>query len=216
MAKMDEKEWTLMFYFASDTPLAPEIVSQLKSLKQAGFHPEVNVIAQFDPNPENAETHIFDINRVNKIQADSSHKSKIGYVGFTPNDPYVVNLMMDKLWRNDEKEGPIRQLIIDSLKGKERGSQNGGARTEEAPAFDPPVPPPFRTRSEMEARRNRACQSSMPGTPSGDSTELTPEESLTSFLKFCSDNYPARHYILFILGHGVVVGNEHARERFLK
>ena len=31
-------EWTLMFYFASDNPLAPSVVSQLKALKNAGFH----------------------------------------------------------------------------------------------------------------------------------------------------------------------------------
>ena len=36
---MSKKEWTLMFYFASDNPLAAGIVSQLKSIKQAGFHP---------------------------------------------------------------------------------------------------------------------------------------------------------------------------------
>ncbi len=40
---MAKKEWTLMFYFASDNPLAAGIVSQLKSIKQAGFHPEINV-----------------------------------------------------------------------------------------------------------------------------------------------------------------------------
>ena len=37
-AKDKTKEWTLMFYFASDNPLAPSIVSQLKALKNAGFH----------------------------------------------------------------------------------------------------------------------------------------------------------------------------------
>jgi hypothetical protein len=45
----ETKEWTLMFYFASDNPLAPSIVSQLKSIKDAGFHPDANVIARFDP-----------------------------------------------------------------------------------------------------------------------------------------------------------------------
>ncbi len=40
----ETKEWTLMFYLASDNPLAPSIVSQLKALKNAGFHSEANVI----------------------------------------------------------------------------------------------------------------------------------------------------------------------------
>src|SRR5881628_1626735 len=60
--EMSKKEWTLMFYFASDNPLAAGIVSQLKSIKQAGFHPEINVIAQFDPQAEGAPTHIFEVN----------------------------------------------------------------------------------------------------------------------------------------------------------
>lgn len=63
------RECTLMFYFASDNPLAPAIVSQLKALKEAGFHPEANVVVHFDPNAENTPAHIFDVNLVNKIRA---------------------------------------------------------------------------------------------------------------------------------------------------
>jgi hypothetical protein len=180
MAPTYEKEWTLMFYFASDNALAPEIVSQLKAIKQAGFHPDANVIAQFDPNSENTDTHIFEVNRVNKIQAQGKHR--IGHVGFKANDPYVVNLMTDKVWRKDEKEGPIRDQIIKSL---ERFRGDGEA-------FDPPEPPP------RPARRDGG----------EGSTEAAPIDSLQSFLRFCSRNYPARHYMLFILGHGLVVGND--------
>ncbi len=49
-----EREWTLMFYFASDNPLAPAVVSQLKALKNAGYHHQANVLAYFDP--ETVET----------------------------------------------------------------------------------------------------------------------------------------------------------------
>jgi hypothetical protein len=197
MPKMDEKEWTLMFYFASDNPLAPEIVSQLKSIKQAGFHDHVNVIAQFDPNPETAATHIFDVNRINKIK--SKGESKIGFVGFKQNDPYVVNLMTDKLWRKDAKEGPIRKKIIESLQDEENWAEMGFE-------FDPPEPPAFTIKSESESK-----------TPD----ELPPRRSLEEFLRFCREHYPARHYILFIVGHGLVVGNdtflfdEHAPEHTL-
>src|SRR5262249_5299215 len=47
------------------------------------------------------------------------------------------------------------------------------------------------------------------------------QPSLGIFLRFCADKYPARHYMLFMLGHGVVVGNdifmldEHASEQSL-
>ena len=62
------KEWTLMFYFASDNPLAISVVSQLKAIKAAGFHPEANVVTQFDPYTEGTPTHIFDVNLINKLK----------------------------------------------------------------------------------------------------------------------------------------------------
>ena len=65
----DTKEFTLMFYFASDNPLAISVVSQLKAIKAAGFHKEANVIVQFDPFTEGTPTHIFDVNMINKINA---------------------------------------------------------------------------------------------------------------------------------------------------
>lgn len=71
-----------MFYFASDNPLARGIVSQLKTLKQAGFHPEANVIVHFDPNADNTPVHIFDVNLVNKIRAGGKHR-----IGFSLNPP---------------------------------------------------------------------------------------------------------------------------------
>jgi len=82
-----------MFYFASDNPLAPNIVPQLKAIKNAGFHRQVNVIAQFDPAAEGMPTQIFDVNLVNKLTYP-------GELSFSPagNDPYVRSLVMDKLW----------------------------------------------------------------------------------------------------------------------
>lgn len=194
MAALEEKEWTLMFYFASDTILAPEIVSQLKSIKQAGFHPNVNVVAQFDPNVENAETHIFDVNRIKKIQAGG--KSRIGYVGYQPDDPFVTTLMSDKLW-SDQKDLDgrlIREQVIESVR-------NNKSYTEKGFRFDPPKPLPFKKEA---AKRQEMCSKNS----SASSEEPGPRESLQSFLDFCSLNYPARHYMLFILGHGLVVGND--------
>jgi hypothetical protein len=33
-------------------------------------------------------------------------------------------------------------------------------------------------------------------------------ESLTNFVNFCRESYPAKHYILFLIGHGMIVGND--------
>ena len=66
-----------MFYFASDNSLAPGIVSHLKALKQAGFHPDASVVVHFDPNAPNEPVHIFDVNLVNKLRAGG--RSRIGF-----------------------------------------------------------------------------------------------------------------------------------------
>jgi len=55
---------------------------------------------------------------------------------------------------------------------------------------------PERSRSSRAARRPR-------GTDSDDA-----EAALTGFLNFCVENYPARQYMLFLVGHGLVVGRD--------
>src|SRR5215217_331920 len=99
----ETKKWTVMFYFASDNPLAPGIVAQLKAIKNAGYHPDANVIAQFDPHTVNMPVHVFDVNMVEKLKYPG--KSNIGFAG---NDPFVRNLVLDKLW-DKEIKGKIQE-----------------------------------------------------------------------------------------------------------
>jgi hypothetical protein len=162
------KEWTLMFYFASDNPLASAIVSQLKALKEAGYHPKANVIAQFDPHALNTPVHVFDVHHVNKFWFPGRKEE----TGFTHESPFVRDLVFDRLW--GEKDEDIREMIAEYV---EQGMPEGVK-------FDPPKPYP-----------------TMPD-------EQDPKKALTDFLSFCRESYPARHYLLFILGHGQVVGND--------
>lgn len=177
------KEWTLMFYFASDNPLAPGVVSQLKAIKEAGYHPEVNVITQFDPHTVGTPTHIFDVNIIEKLK----HRNDAD-IGFGDSvSPFVRNLVEDKLWRNQKTRDEVT-TVRDKIKDLLRcchGIEN----------YDPPVPPKPGS-SEGDYRMRRRLR------------EPGPKESLHSFLDFCRQNYPAKHYMLFILGHGVVVGND--------
>jgi len=189
------REWTVMFYFASDNPLSPGIVSQLKAVKDAGFHLDANVIARFDPHTVETPTHIFDVNLIGKLNAIKDGKTSD--VGFTANDPFVRTLVPDKLWGDEPSSADAKVTIREKLvKFFE----------EQSITYDPPKPPKFT--SEAGPRTN-------------DTDRLTdepgPTESLENFLEFCRKFYPARHYMLFILGHGIVVGNdiflfdEHAR-----
>ena len=165
----EKKEWTVMFYFASDNPLASTIVSQLKAIKDAGFHQQVNVIAYFDPQPQNTPSHVFDVNLVEKLKL-AKRDPHLQRFNFVANDPFVRNLVFDRLWA--AKDSHTKESIRAYLAEKNK----------------------IDYRSET-----------VPDTLVG---ELPPEQSLREFLTFCQTTFPARHYMLIILGHGVVVGND--------
>lgn len=222
-----EREWTLMFYFASDNPLTPSIIPQLKAIKQAGFHQQVNVIAQLDPQIEGTPTHIFDVNLVNKLKAASprfcqaakkagrSHleKVQVGFSGFGAADPFVSNLIEDKLWRNEQdRDGrPIRGRLIASLNEKHipYSPQKPPRSTKLMKLNGDGIFVPVKAGANGVAAARGLKSSGRNGSQEKmKEVELSPKESLRAFLNFCAKAYPARHYILFILGHGVVVGND--------
>jgi len=184
-----EREWTLMFYFASDNPLAPGIVSQLKALKNAGYHHGASVIAYFDPETRGTPTHTFDVNGVAKILNPRN------LPGYRPNDPYVRNLMYDKLWGDEltrNRETKIRESLMNEL----------GI----APAsFVLPKPPNYPGNElPVVAAAGQTGQKK----DQDHKGHHGPEDSLKTFLSFCAEHYKANHYMLFILGHGGVVGND--------
>src|ERR1043165_178977 len=87
---MDGKnEWTLMFYLAGDNLLAPGMISQLKAIKDAGFHENTTVLVYFDPGEIGAPTRLFEGNRQRK-------KEKRFQIG-DGNDPFVRNLIEDEI-----------------------------------------------------------------------------------------------------------------------
>lgn len=185
----EPKEWTIMFYFATDNPLAVSAVSQLKAIKDAGFHHAANVVAQFDPYTVGTPTHVFDVNVVNKLK-----KPGQADIGFNGNDPQVRSLIEDKLWRDEETSAPEPVAGVAAKPELIRNALNRVLKQTHDINYRPPVAP------------------DMTGdlySPNTDpSEEPSPQASLRGFLRFCADKYPARHYMLFMLGHGVVVGND--------
>lgn len=200
-AKTETKEWTLMFYMASDNPLVVNMVSQLKALKAAGFHHGVNVVAQFDPYAEGAPTHIFDVNLINKLTHKESN------IGFEGDDAIVRSSIEDKLWRGEKNRTGIP--IRDALDEVMRKNHLVPYVAPEAPDMSVNGTNGNSAPSDQPAN---AMQSGPPqnghGPDDGKHREPGPYQSLLNFLKFCSRSYPAKHYMLFIIGHGVVVGND--------
>jgi hypothetical protein len=199
----ETKEWTLMFYFASDNPLAISAVSQLKAIKDAGFHPDANVVTQFDPYTEGTPTHVFDVNLINKLK-----NPKRANIGFSGKDPSVRSMIEDKLWR-DERTSPetAKAAGVTAADGElVRTALHRVLRDKWGIDYNPPVAPDVNHRFQAG---------------NGRIEEPDPKTTLKEFLQFCANKYPARHYMLFMLGHGVVVGNdvfmldEHASEQSL-
>jgi hypothetical protein len=188
------KKWTIMFYFASDNSLAPIVVSQLKAIKDAGYHHDTNVLVYFDPEPGGTPSHIFDVNVIKKLE--NPGKDSIGFHG---NDPFVRDLMLDKLWgKETDRDGQLIRKKVEEviLSGK---------------PFDRPEPPDFNVKVsdcvELPEVKTDAADDSKPVVPDA---EPEPAQALATFLDFCArePQYQADHYMLFILGHGVVVGDD--------
>ena len=192
-----------MFYFASDNPLAISAISQLKAIKDAGFHHEANVVAQFDPYTEGTPTHVFDVNVVNKLKTPGKPN-----IGFSGNDPTVRSLIEDKLWRDEQTRwAPTAPGAATSKRELVRTALNRLLKAEFNIDYKPPVGPNLKY--DLNPYNRDGAE------------EPSVQTSLREFLRFCADNYPAKQYMLFMLGHGVVVGNdifmldEHASERSL-
>lgn len=187
-----------MFYMASDNPLAISIVSQLKALKNAGFHHEVNVITQFDPFTPGTPTHVFDVNRINKL------KHKEPNIGFEGGDSPIRNLIEDRLWTDEKNRHnkPIRDVLSAVLE------KNHGIK------YVAPIPPNLNGSSAVaednkpDGRQAVESNGHAANSKNGHKTEPDPFHCLQAFLQFCAREFPARHYMLFMLGHGVVVGND--------
>ena len=144
---------------------------QLKAIKDAGFHPDANVVAQFDPYTEGTPTHVFDVNVVNKLKA--SGRANIGFSG---NDPTVRSLIEDKLWR-DEQTSPPPVATTGATSNPEliRNALNRVLRETYNINYKPPVAP------KLEDNLY----------PRGDQVEEpSAQASLRGFLRFCADKYP--------------------------
>src|ERR1051325_764487 len=156
---MADKEWTVILFFAADNPLSPLVVSQLKALKDAGFHEDVDVLAYFDSNETGVPTRVFDVNRRRKEVNLRREHHRRGVVG-DGRDSFVRDLRDDMVDPEDLKGSDPK-----SATGKLLASLEGADRSDAA-------------------------------------------DALFNFVGFCRENHRAKNYILILVGHGLVVGND--------
>jgi len=96
----EQSELTVLIYFASDNPLAPLVVSEIKAIKDAGFQQDTNVVVYFDPLEKNVPTQLYDINRRRKEQfrerSNQDPSQPKDQIGDGP-DPFVRNVEEDMI-----------------------------------------------------------------------------------------------------------------------
>src|SRR6185312_7617651 len=141
-----ENEWTIMVFFASDNPLSPLLVSQVKAIKDAGFQEQTEVLVYFDPTVKGSPTKIYNVNA--KRKAVEPEKSLIG----DGNDPFIRNMIEDEI---------PKEMLTTAMQQSVRNPDT-------VPAMD----------------------------------------SLTNFVQFVLQKHTAKNYILFLVGHGMIVGND--------
>ena len=141
-----ERELTVLCYFATDNPLAPLVISEIKAIKDAGFQANTSVLVYFDPMVKGAPTQLFDVNR--KRREEKANGTFIG----DGEDPFVRNMAEDEL-----DAGELTAAMKAALK-----------KSDTLNAFD----------------------------------------SLNTFIEFALEKRKAKNYILFLLGHGMIVGND--------
>ncbi len=140
------RELTVMIFFAGDSTVSPSMVSQLKSIKDAGYQKNTTVLVRYDPNAVGACTKIFAVNE----DCKKTFGTKIGDGA----DPYVRNLTADSI------EVDLERALPATWKGNRRLDR------------------------------------------------MSSEEGLHTFLEFGRHYFKARHYILFLVGHGMIVAND--------
>jgi hypothetical protein len=140
----EQRELTVLFYFASDNPLAPLVVSEIKAIKDAGFQENTTVLVYFDPMQKGARSQLLDVNRDRR----KIEKTHIGDGA----DPFVRNMAEDEV--DPEELTPEMSATLDPK------------------------------------------------------ATVTAVESLQSFIQFALKKRTAKNYMLILIGHGMIVGND--------
>lgn len=126
-------KWTVMFFFASDNTLSPVIVSQLKAIKEAGFHEDTEVLVYFDPSEKGVPTKIYNVNRERKrrrLAECEKHPSLSRNLIGDGENSFVHNLKEDDiaLLPPTAYSGPTAKKMFQALKNPDDMSVKGALK----------------------------------------------------------------------------------------
>jgi hypothetical protein len=145
----DIQEWTVMYFFAADSSIAPSMISQLKAIIDAGFQADTTVLVHFDPNTNGRAPRVFDVNRERKKELLDSGKEP---TNIGDGDDYYLQR--------------VRAACVEITPEQTTGTDK--SRIKSQPAAD----------------------------------------TLAKYLEDARTRFPAKNYILFLVGHGMIVAND--------
>jgi hypothetical protein len=149
---------TVMCYFASDNPLSPLLVSQVKAIKDAGYEQGTDVLVRFDPNETSARTRLYHVNARRRELGKKNEEGRQTLIGDGENH-FVRNMAED--------------IVDPDTIDTEKNPDSKGLKKELT-----------------------------------EDGEVSAQVSLKNFIDYSLENHPADHYILFLIGHGMIVGND--------
>jgi hypothetical protein len=151
------EKWTIMFYCAVNNELSPLIISQIQSIKNAGFQKDCDVLVYLDSNQKEAPTQLFFVNQWRRNLDDDGTLVGEPETSFVPD--FIEDAVLPRNLAKIAKPGDIVDQMAQLL-------------------MNP------------------------------DSAEFTAEKSLRTFINYARVAHEAEHYILVLIGHGMVVGSD--------
>jgi hypothetical protein len=164
----EQREWTIMVYYAGDNNLSAECVYALNEMKNVVGLDQFYLLVQFDPNDPFLPTHrylITDDGKVATLPANIIDRASF--------DPEAGEVFFQRESEN------ARQLAKTRQEGLKQFSKISNAAKAAS----------FGTAPD-------------PNDGSIDDTDTASPITLYNFLSFCMNEYPARHYLPVIAGHG--------------
>jgi len=100
-------KWTVMVYMGSDDANSPLFVEQVKAMKDAGYHENIEILVYFDPHEPSVSTSILNINSKRKKEAGACAVQ----IGDTDNS-YIRNVAEDVIDESTLTPG-MREVLSD-------------------------------------------------------------------------------------------------------
>ncbi len=184
-----EKEWTVLFYLDGNSNLSRLSIGKLRDLEKTGSDENINLVAQVSrPKKPLLDLISGDWSGVRRYYVTKNHDhQQLRSREFQAlNIPWRTKLFC-KMAGDALKEGKERGLVSDSIIDKAR-FLHGAIKSSPYNSISSIISDTVDVKSDV--------------TEKTDNVPMSNPESLREFLDWGIKNYPARHYMVVIQGHG--------------